>query len=103
MCGFLPTAAAEVLERLRTANPKSDLSFNGSKFVVTIFSEVGLMAEPATFAVDKVGTEAFALTCSLSEVFASSSWWSDLDALGVSFSLFSCDNFQDHQYLLCFD
>ena len=43
------------------------------------------MAESATFAVDKVGTEAFALTCSLSEVFASSSWWSDLDSLGVSF------------------
>ena len=40
-CGFLPTAAAETLERL-TAKPKSDLSFNGSKFVVTTLSEAAL-------------------------------------------------------------
>ena len=92
ICGFLPTAAAEALERLTTANPKSDLSFNGSEFAATTPSEVSLRlgcaaatgVESANFAVDKLGTEALALTCSLSEVFASS-WSSDLEAFGVSF------------------
>jgi hypothetical protein len=83
-CGFLPTAAAEGLERLTTAKPKIDLSFNGSGFLMTAFSEVSLRLgcaprESTAWAVDKAG-----ITSLLSAVFASSRL-SDLEALGVSF------------------
>jgi hypothetical protein len=39
--GFLPAVAAEVLERLTTAKPKRELSFNGFEFVVATLSEIG--------------------------------------------------------------
>ena len=73
-CDFLPTAAADALERL-TTKPKSDLSFNGPEVVVTALSEVTLatalsvrlgcavmVVESAGFTVTGVGIEAIVAT-----------------------------------------